>query len=90
MRRRTSRWSGARVERDGDVLPNPGRSRRPARPVPTAGAQSARTGGSHAVELEVLQFLDPVLDVTAGTADLPVEEARRLTHVCHDEARVVS
>ena len=42
-----------------------------------------------AVELQILEFLDPVLDVTAGAVDPFVEELRRLPHVRHDEARVV-
>ena len=47
------------------------------------------SAAARAVELQVLEFLDPVLDVATGAVDLLVEKTRRLPHVRHHEARVV-
>ena len=44
---------------------------------------------ARAPELQVVEFLDPVLDDAAGAAALLVGETRRLPHVRHHEARVV-
>ena len=38
----------------------------------------------------VVQFLDPIVDVAAGTVDALVHEARRLAQIGDDEARVVA
>ena len=47
------------------------------------------SAAARAVELQVLEFLDPVLDVATGAVDLLVEKTRRLPQVRHHETRVV-
>ena len=44
---------------------------------------------TRAVDLQSLQFLDPVLGVTAAAVDLLVEEARRLPQCWSPQARTV-